>query len=74
MHKKGISPNSVEVPLSHSADKNRRGTLLCFEENLISKNFKQRRGEAPWFLSIFLISQDRKNFAREPFCDLENFW
>ena len=30
----------------HSADKIRRRTLLCFERILVSKSFKQRRGEA----------------------------
>ena len=53
MHKKGISLNSVEKFLSHSADKIRR-TLLCFERILVSKIFKQRRGDASRFC--------RKNF------------
>ena len=44
MHKKGISLNSVEKFLSHSADKIRRRTL-CFERILVSKIFKQKRGE-----------------------------
>ena len=155
MHRKGISLNSVEKSLSHSADKIRRRTLLCFERILVSKSFKQRRGEASRFcriffnltgpkklrqgtilcfrkflagknilwirgggwvsrfsvevfvslyrnislentlvfqknsfiekfqakeggsftiLSIFLIPQDRKNFAREPLCFSEIFW
>ena len=73
MHKKGISLNSVEKFLSHSADKIRR-TLLCFERILVSKIFKQRRGEASRFCRNFFFSQDRKNFAREPFCVSENFW
>ena len=74
MHKKGTLLNSVEKFLSHSADKIRRRNLLCFERILVSKFFKQRRGEASRFCQIFFISQDRKNFAREPFCVLENFW
>ena len=53
MHKKGISPNSVEKSLSHSADKIRRRTLLCFERILVSKSFKQRRGEASRFCRNF---------------------
>ena len=53
MHKKGISLNSVEKFLSHSADKIRRITLLCFERILVSKSFKQRRGEAPLFCRNF---------------------
>ena len=53
MHKKGISLNSVEKSLSHSADKIRRRTLLCFERILVSKIFKQRRGEASRFCRKF---------------------
>ena len=53
MHKKGISLNSVETSLSHSADKIRRRTLLCFERILVSKSFKQRRGEASRFCRKF---------------------
>ena len=49
MHKKGISLNSVEKSLSHSADKIRRRILLCFERILVSKSFKRRRGK--FFLS-----------------------
>ena len=45
MHKRGISLNSVEKFLSHSADKIRRRTFLCFERFLVSKFFEQRRGE-----------------------------
>ena len=73
MHKKGISLNSVEIFLSHSADKIRRRTLLCFVRILVSKIFTQRRGKLHVFLEIFFISQDRKNFAGEPFCVSENF-
>ena len=53
MHKKGISLNSVEKSLSHSADKIRRRTLLCFERILVSKIFKQRMGEASRFCRKF---------------------
>ena len=60
MHKKGISLNSVEKSLSHSADKIRSRTLLCFERILVSKIFKQRRGKLHDFVEIFFISQDRK--------------
>ena len=55
MHKRGISLNSVEKFLSHSADKIRR-TLLCFERILVSKIFKQRRGEASRFCRKFFSS------------------
>ena len=63
MHKKGTSPNSAEKFLSHSANINRRRTLLCFEKILVSKTFKNRRGEGSRFRRFFFISQDRKNFA-----------
>ena len=53
MHKKGISLNSVEKSLSHSADKIRRRTLLCFEGILVSKSFKQRRGKFHGSVEIF---------------------
>ena len=53
MHKKGISLNSVEKSLSHSADKIRRKTLLGFERILPTKSFKQRRGEASRFCRNF---------------------
>ena len=73
MHK-GISLNSFEKSLSHSADKIRRRTLLCFEGIRVSKIFKQGRGKLHSFVEIFFISQDRKNFTREPFCVSEDFW
>ena len=47
--------NSAEKFLSHSADKSRRRTLLCFERILVSKLFKQRRGEASRFCQKFFI-------------------
>ena len=61
MHKKGISLNSVQKSLSHSADKIRRRTLLCFERILVSKSFKQRRGEASRFCQkIFYLKGPKK--------------
>ena len=59
MHKKGISLNSVEKSLSHSADKIRR-TLLCFERTLVSKSFKQRRGKLHGFVEFFLSHRTEK--------------
>ena len=74
MHKKGISLNSVEKFLSHSADKIRRRTLLCFERILVSKIFMRRRG-ASRFCRIFLSHRtETKRFVKEPFCFPENFW
>ena len=60
MHKKGISLNSVEKSLSHSADKIRRRTVLCFEKILVSKSFKQRRGKLHGFVEIFLSHRTEK--------------
>ena len=40
--------------LSHSVEKIRRRTLLCFERILVSKIFKQKRGEDSRFCQIFL--------------------
>ena len=59
MHKKGISLNSVEKSLCQSADKIRRKILL-FRKYLVSKSFKQKRGEASRFCRKSFISQYRK--------------
>ena len=64
MHKKGMSLNSVEISLSHSADKVRRRTLLCFEGILVSKIFKQRRGEASRFCRNFFHLTGPKKFRQ----------
>ena len=53
MHKKGISLHSFEKFLSHSADRLRRRTFLCFERILVSNFFKQRKKEASRFCRIF---------------------
>ena len=65
MHKKEISLNSVEKFLSHSADKIRRRTLLCFERILVSKIFKQRRGEASRFCQNFFYFTGPKKLRQE---------
>ena len=52
----GISLNSFEKLLSHSADNIRRWTLLEFERILVSKKFKQRRGEDSRFCRKILLS------------------
>ena len=64
MHKKGISLNSVEKFLSHSADKIRRRTLLCFQKILVSKSFKQRRGEASLYCRNFFQLTGPKKFRQ----------
>ena len=44
MQKMGISLFSVENLLSHTAEKNRRETILCFKENVVSKIFMHWSG------------------------------
>ena len=61
MHSKGISLNSVEKILSHSADKFPRRTLLCFKRIFESKIFKQKRGKLQGFLeSFFYLTGPKK--------------
>ena len=58
-NKRGISLNSIDTSLHHSANKTRSITILCFKRILVSKNFKQRRGETSRFCrKIFFISHD----------------
>ena len=71
--KRGISLNSVEKSLSHSADKIRGRTLLCFERVPISKSFKQRRGEASRFFSKFFLSHRNENFRKRSLLFLRKF-
>ena len=52
----GISLSSFEKLLSHSADNFRRWTPLEFERILVSKKFKQRRGEDSRFCRKTLLS------------------
>ena len=73
MHKKRISLNSVEKSLSHSADKIRRRTLLCFERILVSKNFKQRRGEASRFCRKFFHLTGPKKLRQGSFLCFRKF-
>ena len=40
----GVSRFSVEFFLCHSPEKIRTGTLQCFRESPVSKNFMQRKG------------------------------
>ena len=64
MHKTGISLNSVEKSLSYTADKIRRRTILCFERILVSRSFKQRRGEASRFCRNFFYLTGPKKLRR----------
>ena len=64
MDKRGegrVSRFSVEKFLSHSAEKLRRGTLLCFRKFLVSKKFMDKRGgEYKDFPLKFFVSQCQK--------------
>ena len=42
--REGVSQFSIENLLSHSTEKHRRRTLLCFRKFLVSKNFMDKRG------------------------------
>ena len=54
----------LEKFLSHSADKIRRRTLLCFERILVSKLSKQRRGEASRFCRKIFYLTGPKNLRQ----------
>ena len=65
---KKVSRFSVEKFLSHSAEKFRRGTLLCFRKFLAPKNVRDKRGGGYHdFPSKLFCLQVPKNFAGEPF-------
>ena len=59
---------------SHSAEKFRRGTLLCFTKFLIPKNVKDKRGGGYHdFLSKLFCLTVPKNFVGEPLRASQNF-
>ena len=73
-----VSQNSVGNLLSHSAEKHRGGTLLCFWKFLVSKNFIDKRrgrgyhdfepgGGVARFSLDYLMSHSTETFVREPF-------
>ena len=49
---------------------------VCVSEKFGYRKFSSKGGGMPHGFEKILnfISQDRKNFAREPFCVAENFW
>ena len=65
---RGISRFSVENLLSHSTEKLRRGTILCFTKLLVSKNLMDKRGgggrEYHDFLSKSFLSHSAKKIRR----------
>ena len=76
---RGISQFSVENLLSHSTEKLRRGTLLCFTKLLVSKKLMHKRGgggrEYHDFLSKNFLSHSAEKFRRGTLlcCVSENF-
>ena len=77
---KKASRFSVENILSHSSEKIRRGTLLCFRKILVSKNARDKRGGVYHnFPSKFFCLTVPKNFVGKSFSDslisgIEKFW
>ena len=63
MPKKGISRLSVESLLSHSAEKIRRGTVLCFIQLLVSKNFVLYTVML-WFSAKIILSLSAESIRR----------
>ena len=72
---KKVSRFSLEKFLSHSAEKFRRGTCLCFRKSLVPKNVRNKRGGVyhDFPLKLFCLTVP-KNFVGEPFGVSENFW
>ena len=67
-----ITRFSVECFLSHSTEKFLRGTFLCFNNFLVSKNFMGKRGREgegvlSFSITYFCLTLP-KNFVKEPFC------
>ena len=71
--REGLSRLSVENLLSHSAEKLRRGTLLCFRNIVVSKTNRYKRGGYHNVLSKLLSLTVPKNFIGEPFGVSEKF-
>ena len=73
MHKKAYHDFSSKIFLSHSIETFRRGTLLCFRNFMLSKNFMDKRGVSRFSVENFRITVP-KNFVEEPFLVSEKFW
>ena len=72
--KKGISLLSVEIVLSHSAERIRRGTLLCFKKILVSEISMHRRGSITDLESITVLSKKFCLTGSKNFRVSKNFW
>ena len=69
MPKRGISRFSIENLLSRSAEKLRRGTILCFTKLLVSKKIMDKMGgevgrEYHDFLSKSFLFHSAEKFRR----------
>ena len=73
--KKEVLKFSVESLLSHSAEKSRRETFLCFRKFRVPKNAKDKRGggnnDFPSKLFCFTLPN---HFVEERLCVLQDFW
>ena len=72
-----MSRYSVKNVLSHSTEKHRRGTFLCFTKFLVSEKIKDKRGRTEGVsrcsVNFFCLTLP-KNFVRETFCISQIFW
>ena len=74
MHTKGISLNSLKN-FCHTVPIKFAGEHFCVSKEFWYRNFPSKGGgKLHGFVENFFISQDRKTFAREPFCVSENLW
>ena len=66
----GVSGPSVSCFLAYSAEKCRRGTLLCFTKFPLSKNVRDKRGcDSHFSVGKFRLTLPQA-FIGEPFCDV----
>ena len=66
LHAKGYHDFLLKNFPSHSAEKFRRGTRLCFTKFRVSKNFMPKRGISRFSPKNFCLTVP-KNFVGEPF-------
>ena len=62
-------PFSIEILMSHSTEKLRRGTHLCFTEKFVSKDFMNKRGKGvnvTILVKIVFVSQYQIISYRKP--------
>ena len=72
--KEGASRFSIKNLLSHSTEKPRRGTPLCFRKLLVSKIVREKKGGGyrDFPLKLFCLTVP-KRFVEEPFAVSESF-